>query len=244
MMTNLNYFKKIANWFFPYTCILCNYPSNRQQDLCEACLQELPILPQSCPRCANTFVTPLPNDLICGSCLSLSPPFDATFALYDYVAPITKLIMELKFQERLINARILGELMCEAAVTLWYKTSPLPNLIIPMPLHPTRQRERGFNQTIEIATPIAKKLNIPLEKKSCRRIKHTSAQARLQREERQHNLRNAFQINSNFRGYHVAVLDDVITTGQTITHFCKALRLAGADKIDVWCCAKTQYKSE
>ncbi|MDR3490933.1 MAG: ComF family protein [Gammaproteobacteria bacterium] len=243
-MTTPNYFKKVLAWLFPYTCILCHYPSAREQDLCADCLHELPILPQSCPRCANTFAFSPPNaDLLCGSCLANNPPFDTTFALFNYVTPITKMIMELKFHERLINANILGDLMYEAVISAWYQARPLPDLIIPIPLHPKRQRERGFNQTIEIARPLAHKLKLPLVIKGCHRVKYTDAQARLHKQERKQNLVNAFKITRSFKGLHVAVLDDVITTGQTITHFCQALRAAGAAKIDVWCCAKTQQRT-
>jgi ComF family protein len=232
-----HYLKKIAAWLLPYTCLFCSASSSRQQDICQACLDDLPKLENPCPRCAK----PLPfahSDLTCGECIKLSPPFDFTHALFAYESPITRFIMQLKFNHALVNARILGELLTEKIQRDWYQHKPLPNLIIPMPLHPNRLKERGFNQAIEIARPIAKSLQLPLQLSDCLRIKETAAQATLLAKERQYNIKQAFKVNKNFSGQHIAVIDDVITTGHTMTEFCKSLKKAGASKIDVWCCAR------
>jgi ComF family protein len=233
--------KKIYGWFLPPICILCNHPATHEppwpSDICQDCLNELPILPQSCPRCATPI---LANQAMeCGICLKDPPSFDATYALYLYQLPITKLIMELKFHEKLINARILGGIMAAQIKTAWYYNKPLPDVVIPMPLHPRRLRERGFNQALEIARPIRALTHLPIDITSCLRIKSTAPQARLSGEKRGQYMKNAFLIQRDFSGLHVAVLDDVITTGQTIAEFCRALKQKGAFKIDVWCCAKT-----
>jgi ComF family protein len=231
--------KKIYGWFLPATCILCHYPSHQPQDLCQRCLHELPILPQSCHRCANILASPAAT---CGACLKRPPVADAMHVLFSYQTPITKLIMELKFHENLVNAKLLGELMTTAILQRWYCNKPLPALIIPIPLHHQRMRERGFNQALEISRPIANTLKIPIASQSCFRIKNTAAQARQHAQNRRRNMRGAFQINRAFNGLHVAVLDDVITTGSTLLEFTKTLRGAGASRIDIWCCAKTLLK--
>jgi ComF family protein len=239
----LNKIKKIYPWVLPYTCLLCKHPSTLSIDLCHDCLHSLPSLTQSCMRCANAFTLENTNlNLCCGECLKKPPAFDKTFALFSYDFPIPQLIMQLKFQGNLMNAKLLGTLLSNALTTGWYAQQPLPEVIIPMPLHPQRLRERGFNQTIEIARPIAKALKIPLNLHDCHRIKATLAQAQLSLTDRQKNLEQAFVVAKHFNYHHVAVIDDVITTGQTMTTFCKALKKSGVAQIDVWCCAKTQWK--
>lgn len=235
----LNYGKKILQFLLPHTCFLCKFPSDRPQDLCSACLKSLPILPQSCPRCAKTLWNPKLSITICKTCRKKPPPFEALYALFSYESPITKLIMELKFHDRLVNAQILGELMAEAIQEQWYHKSPLPDCILPVPLHPKRLRERGYNQALEIARPIAKALKLPIETQLCVRIKHTLAQAQLSRRKRRKNIKNAFAVHGQINNRHIAVLDDVITTGQTLNAICTTLRKAGARQIDVWCCART-----
>jgi ComF family protein len=207
----------------PPTCILCHFASDREQDLCAGCLAELPILPQSWPSCAKNIIG-TQHDL---------------HVLFSYQTPINKLIMELKFHEKIINARILGELLLTTIKTVWYADKELPTVLLPMPLHFHRLRSRGFNQAVEIARPIARGLNIPLNITGCQRSKNTVPQAMLQIEKRRQNLQNAFTIKENFAGQHIAVLDDVITTGHTLAEFIQSLARAGAAKIDVWCCAQT-----
>lgn len=231
------YLKKALAWLLPYTCILCGHSSQRNQDLCDPCHQTLPFLKQGCLCCAM----PLPEStkgLVCGQCLQTTPPFDATYALYLYQMPITKLILELKFNQALVNARILGELLAEEALQSWYKTRPLPKVIIPIPLHPTRLKERGFNQALEIARPLAKALKLPINTEDCQRHKLTAPQSTLPATERRQNMKEAFAVSKNFTGQHVAVIDDVITTSNTVTEFCNVLKQHGAQTIDVWCCAR------
>jgi ComF family protein len=228
--------QQINHWLLPHTCILCHYPTFNGQDLCQPCFNELPILPQSCSRCANILAFP---DSKCGQCLKKPPIATKTHALFLYQSPVTKLIMELKFHENLINARLLGELMTQAIRTRWYHQLPLPDVIIPVPLHPRRLAERGFNQALEISRPIAKTLSLKLDIQQCERIKNTVAQAQQAAKDRRQNLRGAFKIHGNFNGRHIAILDDVITTGSTLQAFALALKKAGARQIDIWCCAKS-----
>lgn len=231
------FFKKMYSWCLPYVCILCGNSAANDQDLCTACLNDLPSLTHACPRCAN----PLPDShtpLICGQCLKQPPPFDVTHALYFYKLPITQLILKLKFNHALLHAHILGHLLTKKICAEWYLNKPLPSMIIPVPLHPDRLKERGFNQALEIARPVAKHLALPLNYHIGQRIKHTAAQAILPARQRQKNIKNAFTVTHNLSGQHIAIIDDVITTGHTIREFASALKSAGAQQIDVWCCAR------
>jgi ComF family protein len=240
MLTIPNFFKPLWAWLLPTTCILCHYPAMNSQDLCLRCKDELPMLPQSCPGCAKILAQDTPAEVYCGTCLKDTRPFDKLFALFAYEPPITKLLMELKFHEKLINARVLGELM-SVAIKDSYRNAFLPEIIIPMPLHSERLRERGFNQAMEIARPLSQHLGIPLDKTSCIRVKNTAAQATLPAKARRKNIKNAFKINDNLRNKSVAVVDDIMTTGQTLIEFSKALKKARVGRIDIWCCARTVF---
>jgi len=237
MQIKNHYLKKAYAWLLPFTCVLCSHPSFANQDLCDPCLQALPRLEEGCIRCAIPLSI---KGSLCGQCLQKNPPFDVTHALYSYELPITKLILELKFNHTLFNARLLGELLAIEIRQNWYKNKPLPDLIIPIPLHAARLKERGFNQALELARPIAHYLKRPLEIKHCHRTKLTSPQSTLLAAERQKNVRDAFDVSRNFTGLHVAVIDDVITTGNTMTEFCKVLKQQGVKQIDAWCCAKVK----
>lgn len=230
----LHYLKKALSWLLPYTCILCGEHSSRQQDLCETCYQNLPWLPYSCLCCAIPLSTP---EQLCGHCLHHAPPFGKTYSLFLYQAPIAKLIIELKFKQSLVNARVLGELMA-IHLQKQYQTQPLPEIIIPVPLHSERLKERGFNQALELARPIARALHLPIHTHTIQRVKATLAQTSLSAEERRQNMKNAFLVTQNLVYNHVAAVDDVITTGNTVTEFCKTLRQSGIQRIDVWCCAR------
>lgn len=229
--------KKIYTWFLAYHCILCGNHSTRAQDLCANCYHDLPTIQYACPCCARVYQSNL-NHLRCGNCLKKLPPFDNTYALYLYQKPITHLVMNLKFHHALVNAQVLGELLTEKIRHNWYKTKPLPEAIFPVPLHTTRLKERGFNQAIEIARPIARTLKLPIDSTTCIRSKTTLPQATLSATERIHNIKNAFQITRSIPYQHIAVIDDVITTGHTVKEFCRVLKKAGVRQIDVWCCAR------
>ena len=222
-----------------HTCIFCDSLSHRKLDLCLACERDLPVLQNYCKRCAETLPE---GQKICGSCLSdLSMQIETT-ALFNYSSPIDQLIINLKFRNNLIGARILGELLGNHLYDQ-YQNKIKPEVIIPVPLHSIRLRERGYNQALELSRPISKKLNIPIDKFSIKRVKNTAAQAVLSAKERQQNIKQAFGIDENFKYDYVAIIDDVVTTGNTVNELCKVLCSAGVSRIDIWCCAKRQFRN-
>ena len=229
--------KKILDWFLPYVCILCENPSNREQDLCLPCLNDLPTALNPCKKCSIALPTSV-NPLYCGNCLIHPPPFNIAHSLFVYQPPLTRLILELKFKKALAHARVLGELLAEKIQQDWYKNKPLPEVIFPIPLHVRRLKERGFNQALEIARPISKKLSIPLDAQSSFRRKATLPQATLVAKSRLSNIKDAFIIQDTVTNRHIAVVDDLITTGSTMNEFCKTLRQHGAKTVDVWCAAR------
>lgn len=238
MKKNIKY---LFNYFFPHTCVFCLETKNcLDRDLCEECRKELPLKKPGCKICLADIANK--NNIallakLCGNCIKNPPLFDQLFAPYSYQNPIDYLITKLKFNKKLIFANLLGKLMVEYLAAI-YKNRQKPQIIIPIPLHKKRLRERGFNQALEISKPISKNLQIKIDRFSCQRVKNTVMQSLLPAKEREQNIKNAFAVTNQFKFTHVAVIDDVFTTGNTIREFCKTLKKSGVQKIDVWCVAR------
>jgi len=220
----------------PPICIFCGDQTQSKENICADCLKNLPILAHTCPQCAQ-IISGTSDDLLCGDCLKTPPPFDKTYALFPYEPPIIQLITALKFRHELSHAQALGDLLAVKITKKWYINQYLPDIILPIPLHFSRLSKRGFNQAVEIAKPIAKQLNIPLDL-STKRIRPTLAQSSLNAKARQHNVANAFVASKDYSNLCIAVIDDVVTTGHTVTEFCRLLRQHGAKEIHIWCGAR------
>ncbi len=230
-----NHVNRLLDLLLPPICAFCSLLTHTSRAICEPCMRELPILAHHCPQCAQVLPE---TELICGQCLKQSPPFEQTFAIFSYEAPIIQLIRGLKFSHQLPYASLLADLFLQRIKKDWYKNLPLPQIIIPVPLHPTRLIERGFNQSIEIARPISQALGIKLDLVGVKRIKPTLAQSGLSKADRRTNLKHAFQVEHDYSGQFVVIIDDVFTTGYTVHALAQALRKAGASKIHVWCAAR------
>jgi ComF family protein len=172
--------------------------------------------------------------MLCGRCLSLRPAFDETYAPFIHQGAIRHLITSLKFKADYKNARLLGMLLAEHLD----KTAKRPDCILPVPLHKARYRQRGFNQAIEIARTVSRELQIPLDLNSCLRHRNTPHQTALSAKKRWKNLKNAFSIIKPVSAQHIAILDDVMTTGSTVHELAALLKKAGVSKVDVWVCAR------
>lgn len=210
-----------AGSFLAQDCLLCGAVSERDI-LCHACAAELPPLPRECcPRCA----LPTPNGEICGRCLADPPHYDGTQSAFAYDFPLDKLVQSFKYGHRLALANYLGRHLVAIAAGV------VADLIVPLPLHPTRLRERGFNQALELARPVGRATGLPIDTRSCRRVRHTPAQAELPWRERIKNIRGAFHCNSDFSGKRVLLVDDVMTTGASINECARTLKLHGAASV-------------
>jgi ComF family protein len=203
-------------------------------DICEGCLAGLALNHNPCKICGLSLPEAL-EEKICGSCLNHPPGFNLTIAPFIYQPPISQLIQQLKFQGHLHVARLLGELLLQRIhrQPSWDR----PEAIVPVPLHKQRLKERGFNQAMELARPIARQLDIPIVQ-ACQRVRHTQTQMGLSAKERHRNIRGAFSVNIPRPLNHVAILDDVYTTGQTLTEMTKTLKRAGIKQVQVWVCAR------
>jgi len=206
-------------------------------DLCPRCRTELPHNPSACLRCA----LPLPAgaSAVCGQCQRRAPAFDYALSPFRYDAPLNHLIHAAKFHARLNVAHLLGTLMADhLARVLTLNQRPAPELLVPVPLHPSRLRERGFNQALELARPIARRLRIPIDFTSCRRIRATPAQALFAAKARRRNVKGAFRVLQDIKARHVVLVDDVLTTGHTAGELAVTLRRAGVETVTVWACAR------
>jgi ComF family protein len=155
--------------------------------------------------------------------------------MFLYLEPVRYLIRSLKFHANHACARLLALLMVEHLRSVH---AELPELIIPVPLHPNRLKQRGFNQSIELARPVSKTFGIPMPLNLCVRRRDTAPQYGLLSTQRQKNIKNAFEATAPIEKKHVAIFDDVITTGCTVNEMARTLRHSGAEVIDVWSIAR------
>jgi len=218
---------------FPPLCALCGKRGMPGLDLCPGCLEALPRPGTRCPRCALPLPEGTPPGTLCGHCQRRPPHFDHTLAALLYRPPADRLVLDLKFNARLANARLLGRLLAMPA-----RRRPRPEALVPVPLHPRRQRARGFNQALEIARVLGTELGVPVMPALCRRLRPTEAQAGLAAATRRSNLRGAFQASGTVPR-RLAVVDDVMTTGSTLDELAKTLKRAGAERVEAWVCART-----
>lgn len=178
----------------------------------------------------------------CGDCQALPPAFDATITAADYVPPVDQLVMALKFGGRLALAPQFADLLRDAMLGE-AGAHAMPDWLAVVPLGSQRLRQRGFNQALEVARPLARQLGVPLYPQLLQRMRDTPAQSQLQRDERQANLRNAFAVSQEFidtvRGRHVGVVDDVLTTGATLGEVAATLKRFGAARVTCLVVART-----
>lgn len=230
-----------TNWLkrgklFKNTCPLCSEPSSNL--ICESCQAMLPAIVTQCFQCGLplNMVDTRDSTVRCGQCLTDPPAFDLCISPYHYALPINQFITQLKFRHQLHYALILADLLISK---IEQHPENLPECIIPVPLHSNRLRQRGFNQALEIARPIAKKYDIILDSHSCTRVISTAPQMEQDKKTRAKNVKNAFQISPEFKHSHVAIVDDVMTTGHTLNELSRVLRAQGAKRIQVWAAARS-----
>lgn len=218
-----------ARGLLTQVCCLCLAASGERL-LCRACESELPGCGQGCPVCA----LPTQNGAVCGACIGAPPYFDATRAAFSYAYPVDGLVHALKYRGQLALAGLFAHKLRERI-----GDSAGAQLIVPLPLHPARLAERGFNQAVEIARVLARLTGIPMDTQLATRVRNTAPQTDLPWQERVANMRQAFACGRDLAGVSVAVVDDVMTTGATLDEFAKVLKRAGAARVENWVVART-----
>jgi len=223
--------RRLRHFVLPLHCLLCGAAGAEGIDLCADCAAELPRNRSCCMRCALPLATPAP---LCGECQRRIPPWDAAWAPFRYGWPLDRLESRYKFGADLAAGRVLS--------TLWRREPcpiELPQLLLAVPLHLGRLRERGYNQALELARPLARDLDVPLRHDVLQRIRRTDAQTELDALGRRRNVRGAFALRAGIAlPAHVAILDDVMTTGATLAECARVLRRAGVSRVDVWALAR------
>jgi ComF family protein len=214
----------------PQGCALCAAASGDSL-LCAGCVAAMPRSDPACSRCA----LPGSSDAVCGACLVAPPPFAATTAAWRYAFPADRLLQAFKYRAALALADAFADAL---ATTIVAHGAARPDVIVAMPLSPARQRSRGFNHAQEIARGVAARLGLD----SCRvlrRVGESPPQAGLARTARAINVRGAIAAAGRVDGASIAIIDDVMTTGATMTAAASALREAGARRVDAWVVART-----
>jgi ComF family protein len=218
----------------PPGCYWCRAPGV-VEGACAPCAASLPWNDSACRACG----LPIANAVavsVCATCLRDAPPQDRTWVAFRYATPVAQAVLDLKFHGRLAAAHLLGGLM---ARRLARRAEPLPDLLIPVPLSTGRLRRRGYNQALELGRGLARTLGVPLAPAAARRIRETAEQTRLDAAARRHNVRGVFAVDAAaVRGRQVALLDDVVTTGATLAELARAVRAAGASRIEAWAAAR------
>lgn len=225
---------RLAHRVLPSHCALCMAACEEQ--LCTPCRHAY----FSC-HTARCLQCGLPSQAPhCAQCLQQLPAFDATIVAADYVPPADQLVLALKFGHRLALAPMFAHLLRDAllqqqATRPGYAPLPLPDLLLPVPLGPQRLRERGFNQALQIARPLARALGIALHARWLLRARDTGAQSLLHPAQRNKNVQHAFALtpeaHAGIAGHHVGLVDDVMTTGATLNEVAATLKRHGATRV-------------
>jgi len=220
-------FNQLGDLLDPGLCPGCGHKLTNHQVFCSHCLNELKRIRNPCSLCGNENQTP---DPICAACLYDQPRWQHMIAPLQYQGLTRELLMRFKFSESLEFSNSL----IKTIINHFSSQQPRPEVLIPVPLHHQRLMQRGYNQAFEIARLISRELSIPLDTNCLRRVRPTHAQAGLSAYKRQKNILKAFEAG-NLRGYqHVAVIDDIITTGSTANEVTKTLHRVGIETVEIW----------
>ena len=216
----------LADVLLPSSCALCG--GQCQGVLCGPCRHQYTQPRRRCVQCANPLAPHEPVDR-CGGCIQATPAYDATVAAVDYAAPFDALALQLKFAAQLALAPMCAQLVRDALLAR--DGLALPEMLCPVPLGPGRLAERGFNQALEIARPLGGLLGVPLQARLLARPRDTPAQSTMTPVARKLNVRRAFTVEGDVEGRHVGVVDDVMTSGNTLHEVARILKRAGAARV-------------
>lgn len=238
-MTITKHLRRLAELILPSPCVLCGQIGDEL--VCGPChSQFFHTHERRCRQCALPMIGS-DTDQRCGECVKNPPAFDHTIVACNYTAPLDQMVLALKFGHRLPIAKVFSEALLHSVLGM--QQIPLPELLTIVPLGQLRLRERGFNQAAEIAKPLAKRLGIHLDLHLLHRHRETAQQSSLHPDERHQNMRNAFTLAPHalecVRGKHIAVIDDVMTTGTTLNEIAKLLKRFGAVKVTNYVFART-----
>ncbi|MRX28623.1 ComF family protein [Kangiella sp. HZ709] len=222
-----------------HSCVLCGLRAESltsPKAICQVCLAAIQLSGNCCYQCGISIKS-TDGQQKCGECLHHPKPYHRLIASCHYDFPVNQAISRFKFDQQLHLGKALAKALSQLILDT-YQDDELPQLLIPIPLHRKRLAERGFNQSQLIAKTISHNILIPTVVNQLIRVKNTPHQIGLKATQRKQNLKNAFKVKSQLPR-HIALIDDVVTTGSTITEATKQCLKHGAETIDIWCLAKT-----
>jgi len=232
---------RVNKWLkFDQYCVLCDEPCGTEQALCLACEAELPWLDHACECCALPLTAEEQGPL-CARCQLQSPSFTRVESPWRFAFPLDSLISRFKHSADWPVGRVLTGYLARHLEHAYAEGLPRPEALLPVPISRRRLRQRGFDQTLMLAEWLGKQIGIPVAGQLIQRVRDTTSQQQLNAQERHHNLQQAFALNSAqpLRHRHIAVVDDVLTTGSTAETLAQLLRKAGVERVDVYCLART-----
>lgn len=222
------------NWLLPRPCIKCAAPLSRaSHPCCEDCYLGMPFQAPSCQQCGQTMAA---DQDVCGRCLVTPPAYDACFCPFSYAPPVDHQIRSFKYHDRPELAKILAQLLSREIDNM---AIPMPDVLLPVPMHTSRLRKRGYNQSLLLAQELGKILGIDVNRKALIKKHKTTPQADLNLKQRTKNLAGSFALRHPIEAKHVAIVDDVVTTGSTVAEIAKTLKRNGVDYVQIWGIAHT-----
>ena len=232
--------QQLSAYLLPAQCLLCRLPSQGSL-LCLYCQKAL-LKPR--PHCLHCALPLIKNEAYCSQCMHHTDAFTQIYALDDYIKPYPALIKNLKYNKQLLNAQLLAQLLSlSIQQNIPAEQISQVDFLIPVPLHPKRLRQRGFNQAQLLADVLAKNLSIPILNQAVQRIKNTCAQEGLNKQKRKKNLKGAFTLQkeqqASLKDAYVVIIDDVVSTGATANSLCTILLQGGARRVDIWAICRT-----
>lgn len=224
--------QRISHLLLPARCCTCGNPGAEGLDLCAPCRAALPWNQGACRVCALPLLSGA--EPVCGACRLAPPPFERAQCALRYEFPVDRLLPRFKFHGDLAAGALLAQLMVWAL-----DPDDPPQALVPVPLHRSRLRERGYDQALELARALARAGSPPVIADALQRCRATAAQSRLGAQERRRNLRAAFRLRAHVAlPAHVALVDDVMTTGATLSECARVLRAGGVQRVQVWAIAR------
>ena len=229
---------QLQHAIYPPRCLICNGTGTNGRDLCDSCEQSLPWIKKACFRCALQLPDDSSEVLLCGRCLKKAPYFDDSLSMFSFEKEIIGLIHQLKFHDKLAVSRLFGNLLADISVMKLDK----PDCLLPVPLHKRRLKQRGFNQSIEISRELQKAWRIPIETSLVNRMRETQSQTGLDVKQRRRNIKGAFEVSGLINHKHIAIVDDVVTTGSTVNELARILKRNGVERVSVYSIARAPIK--
>ena len=224
----------LLDFFLPHACPLCGteFSPSSSQPLCRQCLGGIhPVNSPRCPRCSLPYPTENDTDHLCERCLRHTPAFSWVVAAGQYRETLREAVHRFKYRGVIGLDRALGDLL--AAAVLSERPGFRPDLLVPVPLHPGRLRQRTYNQALLLARRLARQWRLPVASRLLVRCRATAPQQGLNAEARRQNLRGAFALRAPVKDVRVLLIDDVLTTGATAETCCRVLLEGGAGEIGV-----------